>query len=125
MGILVLTEKLRPTDDPAKGGVKKDYGKLRMDLIPPEAMEAMAVQLTLGAQKYGERNWEKGMGWMRVFGGVLRHLFKWCARRPMDPDTKTSHLWGALIGTAFLVAYEARNVGEDDRPFNVNLTFDE
>ena len=41
-------------------GVKHDSGKLRMDLVPPEAIKAMADVLTSGAAKYGDRNWEKG-----------------------------------------------------------------
>src|SRR5690606_95094 len=38
-------------------GRKDDSDKLRMDLIPPEAMEALAVILGFGARKYAERNW--------------------------------------------------------------------
>ena len=66
----------------------------------------------------GERNWELGMRWSRVFGALMRHLWAWW--NPLvpdtDPETGRSHLWHAGCCLAFLIAYEARNVGEDDRP---------
>lgn len=95
---------------------KYDTDKPKLELIPPEAVEALGVILTFGAQKYAPRNWEKGMGWGRVFGAALRHLFAWWRRDAGDPDTGRSHLWHALCCVTFLVAYEMRGVGEDDRP---------
>ncbi len=109
-------EKLRPEDNLEAGGDKKDHGKLRMELIPPEAILALAFRLTKGAEKYAARNWEKGMDWSRCFGAMLRHAFDWWMRKPIDPDLGDSHLNGVLINVAFLIAYEARKVGNDDRP---------
>ena len=42
-------------------GVKFDQNKTRYDLLPPEFLESTAKILGFGANKYGERNWEKGM----------------------------------------------------------------
>ena len=42
-------------------GTKNDGGKLRYDLIPPRALEALAYVYTIGAAKYSDRNWEKGI----------------------------------------------------------------
>jgi hypothetical protein len=107
-------------------GVKHDTGKPRMELIPPEAMFALADILTSGAEKYGDRNWEMGMGWSRVFGGCMRHAWCWFggkgpARRSFifedaDLETGRSHLWHLMTGVAFLVVYEERGIGTDDRP---------
>ena len=97
-------------------GVKLDSGKLRMDLIPPDAVEALARILTDGAVKYGCRNWEKGMAWSRPYAALLRHLLAWWGGQDIDPESGHPHLWHVLTNAAFLVAYEQRNIGEDDRP---------
>lgn len=106
-------------------GRKDDSGKARMDLIPPEAMFALADILGYGAAKYASRNWEKGMPWGRVFAAAMRHLWAWwggCGPTAksflfaeVDDETKRSHLWHALCCVVFLVAYEERGVGTDDR----------
>ena len=64
-----------PRAELLKDGVKFDQDKPRMDLIPPETVEALAAVLTYGAKKYEDRNWEKGMSWGRVYGALMRHLF--------------------------------------------------
>lgn len=98
------------------GGRKDDGGKLRYDLLPPEMLEATADILTFGAGKYGARNWELGMAWGRPFGAMMRHTWAWWRGEAADPETGRSHLWHASCCLAFLIAYEARGVGEDDRP---------
>lgn len=97
-------------------GVKHDGEKPRMDLVPPEAIYAMAFVLTFGAEKYGSRNWELGMSWSRPYAALLRHLLAWWGGEDKDPETGMSHLWHVMCCAAFLVAYEARDVGLDDRP---------
>lgn len=95
---------------------KYDDGKNRLELIPPEAIFGLGEVLTFGAKKYNDRNWEKGMKWSRVFGAAMRHLWKWWWTKKPDEETGLSHLKHALCCVAFLVAYEERKVGEDDRP---------
>ncbi|MBN8292842.1 hypothetical protein JI664_12780 [Rhodobacter sp. NTK016B] len=99
-----------------QAAVKHDESKAQHDLIPVEAVEALAAVLTFGARKYSPRNWENGFRWGRVFSALMRHLWAWWARRGNDPETGYSHLWHALCCLAFLVAFEARGTGEDDRP---------
>ena len=100
----------------AAEGVKFDQGKLRMDLLPPEVETAIAQILTDGADKYGERNWERGMAWSRPYAALRRHLIAWWSGQDTDPESGHSHLWHVLTNAAFLVAYEQRGIGEDDRP---------
>lgn len=97
-------------------GRKDDSGKERMELIPPEAMIALGEIMTFGAAKYGDRNWERGMAWGRLFGAAMRHLWAWWRRDETDPETGRSHLWHAFCCIAFLVALEERKHGTDDRP---------
>jgi hypothetical protein len=98
-------------------GRKDDGGKVRMDLLPPELLIAVSTVLTFGANKYAARNWEQGMDWGRVFGALMRHLWSWW--NPFEPDTDPetgySHLWHAGCCIAFLITYEQRKIGKDDR----------
>ena len=93
---------------------KYDDGKLRMDLIPPEPLRAMAEILTLGTKKYGDRNWEKGMDWGRVYGAMLRHLVAHLEGEEHDSESHKPHLYHALCNLMFLVTYYMRGVGHND-----------
>lgn len=97
-------------------GRKDDGGKARYDLIPPEIEEAIAKGLAFGAAKYGERNWEKGMNWGRPFAALRRHMAAWWCGEANDPETGMSHLHHAACNIAFLIAFEQRKIGTDDRP---------
>ena len=97
-------------------GWKDDSGKARHDLIPPELPDAVAQVLAFGAGKYGERNWERGMNWGRPFAALMRHMWAWWRGESADPETGMSHLWHAACCIMFLVAYEERKIGRDDRP---------
>lgn len=97
-------------------GRKDDTGKARYDLMPPEMLEGVCSVLSFGADKYGVRNWEAGMSWGRVFAALMRHMWAWWAGRGVDAETGMSHLHHAGCCIAFLIAFEARGVGADDRP---------
>jgi hypothetical protein len=109
-------------------GVKHDSGKARIELVPPEVVFAVAHVLTFGAVKYNDRNWELGMSWGRVFGALMRHLWAWWGGKgpttksflfeDLDSETGMSHLWHAACCIAFLVAYEERGAGTDDRLYS-------
>lgn len=106
-------------------GVKHDRGKARIELVPPELIFAVASILTFGATKYTDRNWELGMSWGRVFGALMRHLWAWWGGKgpttksflfgALDAETGMSHLWHAGCCITFLIAYEERGAGTDDR----------
>lgn len=97
-------------------GRKDDQDKIRMELLPPELLEATATVLTFGAKKYADRNWELGMKWSRPFGALMRHMWAWWRGEHTDPETGYSHLWHAACCVAFLIAYEQRRIGNDNRP---------
>ncbi len=65
---------------------------------------------------YGERNWEKGMCWGRPFAALMRHMWAWMRGEKVDPETGISHLAHAACNIAFLIAFEERKIGTDDRP---------
>ena len=94
--------------DPKKGGIKHDQGKNRLELVPPEAIEAIGRVLTHGANKYEDRNWEKGMPLERVYGACQRHLQRWASGVDLDPDSGLPHLEHALCNLAMMVALRGR-----------------
>lgn len=96
-------------------GVKYDMDKPRMDLIPPEVVNELAKILTFGAKKYGDRNWEAGMAWSRPYAALIRHILAWWSGEDKDPETGESHLAHAACNIAFLITYEQRQIGIDDR----------
>jgi hypothetical protein len=113
-------------ETPAKpAGRKDDAGKPRMDLIAPEFLFAVAMVLEFGARKYHDRNWEHGMSWGRCYSACLRHLLSWWGGAgpttksflfgELDTETGFSHLWHAACCVMFLLTYEERSVGTDDR----------
>jgi hypothetical protein len=97
-------------------GRKDDTEKVRLELFPYDALWAISSILTFGAIKYDDRNWEKGMNWSRVFGALQRHLTKWWEGENLDRETNKSHLWHAGCCVVFLIVYEIRGIGKDDRP---------
>jgi len=111
-----MSESLRPGDDINTGGVKFDEGKTPYSLLPPEGPKAVATILAYGAKKYAARNWEQGMDWSRPFDALQRHLWAWWSGEKNDPDTGYSHLWHAATNLFFLLTYEIRGIGRDDRP---------
>jgi hypothetical protein len=56
-------------------GAQRDnrVGKGRYDLISPYALKRLALRLEAGAEKYSDRNWEKGMPLARYLDALIRH----------------------------------------------------
>ena len=94
---------------------KDDQGKVRMDLVHGDFVEEVAKVLTFGANKYAEHNWRKGFKWSRVMAACFRHLYAWMRGEDKDPETGLSHLSHAACCLMFLIVFEKRNAGEDDR----------
>lgn len=97
-------------------GRKDDEGKLPWHLAPWDAIRCIVKVLAFGAKKYTPRNWEKGMAYSRLFRAAIGHLTDWWITGKPDPETGHSHLWHAGCCVLFLIAYELRGIGTDDRP---------
>ena len=98
-----------------------DAGKERLELVPPEAIYAIARAFENGCAKgYPANNWLKGMSYSRQIGCILRHLFVWMLGRQKDPESGLHPLDHALCRLAMLITYEAHRdkYAEFDDRFN-------
>jgi hypothetical protein len=98
-----------------KNGVKFDIGKPRFDLIPVLPLIELAKLYAIGAQKYQDKNWEKGLSWSRVYAAMQRHANKWWAGETYDSEDGQNHL-SSVVWCAFaLMEYERTHPELDDR----------
>lgn len=101
---------------PIEEGTKHDKEKLdRFDLIPPDILLELAELYGMGAKKYDDRNWQKGMKWGRVVRALLSHLTLWLMGEKYDKKDGQRHLISVIWNGITLAWYEKHNIGEDDR----------
>jgi hypothetical protein len=96
-------------------GTKHDQDKVRMELLPPVALEEIAKVLTHGGKKYDDHNWRKGFKYSRLIGAALRHVFAFARGENLDPETGLSHLAHAACCMMFLIDHMVLGYGQDDR----------
>ena len=99
---------LKKGDLGSDGAVKSDANKARYDLIPATPLDLLARIYTMGAKKYADRNWEKGMAWGRVFAAIMRHLWAFWRGEDLDPESGLPHPAHAanLLAQRFIVSVE-------------------
>ncbi|KKN51643.1 hypothetical protein LCGC14_0620510 [marine sediment metagenome] len=72
-----------------------EEGKPRFDLISPHGLKRLADLMTKGAEKYGERNWEKGQHVSRFYSSMFRHMMTWREGDPVE-DHLAAILYNAM-----------------------------
>jgi hypothetical protein len=89
-------------------GARRDTNsnKPRPDLFSPFALERLAWVYARGAEKYGDRNWEKGMPLSRYLASAERHLMQF-----KQGDTDEDHLAQAAWNLCAILHHQA--VGPD------------
>ena len=95
--------------------VKHDEGKRRLELVPWDAINEITKVLEFGANKYSDNNWCRGAAWSRYWSACMRHLTAWWMGESNDAETGYSHLAHAGCCIVFLIAYEKRGIGDDNR----------
>ena len=90
------------------GGMKHDGGKPKTHLLPPEALESIVDGLTYGANKYAERNWEKGLPKDAMIGSILRHLLQIMKGIETDEESGLPHHVHLITNCAFLTTLTKR-----------------
>jgi len=114
---LALAEEKQP--DGKKEGLRFNEGKLAIDQIPPDILEALADVYTQGSKKYPKHNWTLGMDWSTCIGCSDRHFLAWKLGESHDEETGCHHLAQAIWNLVALYIYEKYDKGTDDRFFQV------
>lgn len=84
------SKKRRKFSTGSKRDVNEDKG--RYDLVSPIMIERLAKLLQRGAQKYDERNWEKGMPLSVYMDSGMRHMYKFLEGHK-DEDHLVAAIW--------------------------------
>jgi len=104
---------------------KQAYGdaKVKLQLVPPAAMIAIARGLEDGAKKYGAWNWrDHKVEIMTYYGAVMRHMAAWLEGEEYDPDGGgKKHIDGALASLAIIIDAMECDSYIDNRPHMGNM----
>ena len=99
----------------ATGG-EKGRKPQRFELIPPAGIMLAAEVFGRGAEKYADRNWERGVDWSLMFGAMMRHMWAWWGGETCDPETGLNHLGHAAFHVLGLIQLSGTHPELDDRP---------
>lgn len=87
--------------------VREDQrGRGRYDLISPVGLRRLALHYEKGAEKYSDRNWEKGVPTHQCFNSISRHMLAY-----LDGDKSEDHL-GAIAWNAFAMMHMEERMPE-------------
>mgnify|MGYP001035661408 FL=1 len=101
---------------PKQEGYRDDEGKPPIHLIPAEAILMLANIFEYGSKKYGDRNWEKGMDWSRMYASAMRHMLAFWMGENDDRESGYQHMAHATWNCMALMCYVFWGIGFDDRP---------
>ena len=109
-------KKILSTCAESGGGKKYDDGKLRYDLFPPIALDEIAKVYTYGANQYGDRYWDDGIKWGRLFAATMRHLWSFWTGEDRDQESGILHLAHAGCNITMLIWHLYNRTDLDNRP---------
>jgi hypothetical protein len=112
---LDTSNAIMPEIEP-KLAARHNDGKLPMDLVPTDAIKAMASVLKVGADKYALRNWEQGAYFSVPYASLMRHLLAFWEGEDYDKESGELHIAHILTNAAFLLRYYNEFPELDDRP---------
>lgn len=91
---------------------KFDGEKLKLSLVPPEIVPAIAEIRRYGTEKYGNPDNWKTIEPQRYWEALLRHvLAAWEDYRAIDPESGMPHLWHIATNVSFLLSLDSGIVG--------------
>jgi hypothetical protein len=105
------------------GAVREGIGIPYFRQLPLEALAAAAASFEYGAQKYSNRNWEKGLPWQQMIDSLRRHLDDFERGHNLDdgPNGSGLHQVCMIMASAMMLSASViRGIGEDDRIPEVN-----
>ena len=85
--------------------LKFDDNKPRLDLVPPELIEAVGKVRTYGVKKYGDSSSWKKVEPYRYRAALMRHICRYLKEPDgIDDESGLPHLWHIACNVAFLIA---------------------
>jgi hypothetical protein len=100
------------------GAMREAIGVPYFRQLPLEALAAGAAALEYGANKYDNRNWEKGLPYQQMIDSLKRHIEDFERGRNYDDGEGGSglpHVALIMSSAMMLSASVIRGIGEDDR----------
>lgn len=88
----------------------------RFDLMPWDQLWKVAEVYGKGAEKYAERNWEKGYEWGLSFSALERHLTQFWNGEQFDDETDCHHLACVVFHALALMRFDEQFPELDNRP---------
>lgn len=83
---------------------KDTKGKLRLNLIPPKSLEAIARVREFGVSKYpSEWGWKTSVPKEALIEATKRHLLRMDMGEDTDPESGLPHIYHALCSLAMAV----------------------
>jgi len=110
----MLTEVRTTSSTGGEKGTKPE----RYDLIPIDAMAAVARLYGVGAKKYAEHNWRRGYEWSKSYAALQRHANAFWNGEDYDPeftDFPSPHLAGVIFHALALITFMQEQPEFDDR----------
>lgn len=101
-------------DEFATGATRdKGEGKGRYDLISVHMLRRLAGVYERGARNHGDRNWEKGVPFSRLYSSALRHTVQ-----ALAGETDEDHLGQAIWNLAAIIHFQEtkRDELDDTKP---------
>lgn len=97
-------------------GGQKGQKVYRFDLIPWVPMYEVAKLYGKGAEKYAERNWERGYDWSLSYAAAMRHLTQFWNGESHDEETGCHHLSSVIFHCLAMMEFERTHPELDNRP---------
>lgn len=102
--------------NPTTGGAKGTKPE-RYDLVPVGPLRVLARVYGMGAEKYEDRNWEKGYAWSLSYAALQRHVNAFWGGETFDPESGLHHLGHAMFHCMSMIEWGATHPELDDRPW--------
>lgn len=103
-----ITEDEYKEESKMSDNLKYDDNKPRLDLVPPELIEAVGIVRTYGVSKYGDSESWKQVEPYRYRAALMRHICLYLEEPDgVDAESGLPHLWHIACNVAFLIALNA------------------
>ena len=95
--------------------LKFDQGKPRYSLVPASALEAVAMVLTFGAEKYSAESWREVEDTDRYLDALIRHVEAVRKGEVYDQESGLQHMAHVATNAMFLFEFQLRDEKKDRR----------